>query len=322
MGLITPGGEGAERADAVRTSLDCMRHRGPDESGTWHDDDVVLGFNRLSIIDVEGSHQPLTYASDRYRIVFNGEIYNYVELREELGRDHGVRFATEGDTEAIVAAYDVWGRDAVRRLRGMFAFLIWDTHERVLFGARDPFGIKPLFLAAGPHGVAFASEKKSLLEFATALGEPTTAPDPVALQHYLQLQYVPEPLTLHRAIRRIESGTSFTVTPGEPIATERYFVPQFDARVGGDRLDDEERLHGEITEVLRDSVAKHMRADVTVGAFLSGGVDSTAIAALAPTSSPSPPASSARATPRSTSRRSRPRPSGCGTWSARSTPRR
>lgn len=281
MGLITPGGEGAARAEAVRRSLVCMRHRGPDESGEWHDDDAVLGFNRLSIIDVEGSHQPLTHAGDRYRIVFNGEIYNYLELREELSRDHGVQFVTEGDTEAIVAAYDVWGRDAVRRLRGMFAFLIWDTHERVLFGARDPFGIKPLFLSAGPHGVAFASEKKSLLELAEALGERTTAPDPTALQHYLQLQYVPEPLTLHRSIRRVESGTSFTVSPGEPVTSERYFRPTFDARAGGRRLDDEERVHAEITEVLRDSVAKHMRADVTVGSFLSGGIDSTVIAALA-----------------------------------------
>ena len=277
MGLITPGGEGAARADAVRASLECMRHRGPDESGVWHDDDVALGFNRLSIIDVENSHQPLTYASDRYRIVFNGEIYNYLELREELARDHGARFVTDGDTEAIVAAYDVWGPDAVRRLRGMFAFLIWDTHERVLFGARDPFGIKPLFVSAGPHGVAFASEKKSLLELAKSLGEPTTAPDPTALQHYLQLQYVPEPLSLHRSIRRVESGTSFTVSPGEPMSTERYFVPTFDEKP----VDDEARVHAEITEVLRDSVAKHMRADVTVGAFLSGGIDSTVIAALA-----------------------------------------
>ncbi|GAA4888543.1 asparagine synthase (glutamine-hydrolyzing) [Actinomycetospora straminea] len=277
MGLITSDGAGAARAGAVQESLTCMRHRGPDESGEWHDEDVVLGFNRLSIIDVEGSHQPLTYASDRYRIVFNGEIYNYLELREQLARDHGVQFVTEGDTEAIVAAYDVWGADAVRRLRGMFAFLIWDTHEKVLFGARDPFGIKPLFVSAGPHGVAFASEKKSLLQLAKALDEPTTAPDPTALQHYLQLQYVPEPLTLHRAIRRVESGTSFTVSPGETVFAERYFEPQFDAKP----VDDETRLHAEIAEVLRDSVAKHMRADVTVGSFLSGGIDSTVIAALA-----------------------------------------
>lgn len=279
MGMITPGGDAPLRAEALRTSLTCMRHRGPDESGVWHDDDVVFGFNRLSIIDVEGSHQPLSFADGRYRIVFNGEIYNYLELRAQLESEHGIAFATEGDTEAIVAAYSVWGADAVPRLRGMFTFLIWDTVDRVLFGARDPFGIKPLFFSAGPHGVAFASEKKSLLALAHALGERTPAPDPTALQHYLQLQYVPEPLTLHRSIRRVESGSSFTVAPGEPVSVQRYFTPRFDSRPVS--ADDEARVHGEITEVLRDSVAKHMRADVTVGAFLSGGIDSTVIAALA-----------------------------------------
>ncbi len=284
MGWILPedgapaAGDASAAAEAVRTVLPCMRHRGPDESGVWHDADVVFGFNRLSIIDVEGSHQPLAFGPGaRYRIVFNGEIYNYLELREELSAHHGVVFTTEGDTEAIVAAYSVWGPDAVPRLRGMFTFLIWDTVERVLFGARDPFGIKPLFFSAGAHGVAFASEKKSLLRLAETLGTPASAPDPAALQHYLQLQYVPEPATLHRDIRRLESGCSFTVSPGEPISVRRYFHPRFVERP----VTDEARAYAEITEVLRDSVAKHMRADVTVGSFLSGGIDSTVIAALA-----------------------------------------
>ncbi|NMO93368.1 asparagine synthase (glutamine-hydrolyzing) [Actinomycetospora sp. TBRC 11914] len=287
MGWITADGTAARHAADVEAALPCMRHRGPDESGVWQDDEVVLGFNRLSIIDVEGSHQPLEFPPDgdaagRYRIVFNGEIYNYLELRAELAREHGVHFATEGDTEAIVAAYSVWGADAVPRLRGMFTFLIWDTVDRVLFGARDPFGIKPLFFAAGAHGVAFASEKKSLLQILGPLGASSAAPDPTALQNYLTLQYVPEPATLHRAIRRLESGCSFTISPGEPVSVQRYFTPRFDERPipRGDTAE-ETRRHEEITEVLRDSVAKHMRADVTVGAFLSGGIDSTAIAALA-----------------------------------------
>ncbi|GLZ53309.1 asparagine synthase (glutamine-hydrolyzing) [Actinomycetospora sp. NBRC 106378] len=289
MGWITTERTGARHAQDLEAALPCMRHRGPDEAGTWSDEDVALGFARLSIIDVEGSHQPLEFpaaghgeATGRYRIVFNGEIYNYLELRAELTREHGVTFATEGDTEAIVAAYSVWGADAVPRLRGMFTFLIWDTVERVLFGARDPFGIKPLFFAAGAHGVAFSSEKKCLLEVLDPLGASTAAPDPEALQHYLTLQYVPEPATLHRGVRRLESGCSFTISPGEPISVQRYFTPRFDERPipRGDAAE-ETRRHEEITEVLRDSVAKHMRADVTVGAFLSGGIDSTAIAALA-----------------------------------------
>jgi asparagine synthase (glutamine-hydrolysing) len=287
MGWITAEGTAARHAEDVEAALPCMRHRGPDESGVWHDADVALGFNRLSIIDVERSHQPLEFPADgqeagRYRIVYNGEIYNYLELREELARDHGVRFATEGDTEAVVAAYSVWGADAVPRLRGMFTFLIWDIRDRVLFGARDPFGIKPMFFAAGAHGVAFSSEKKCLLEVLEPLGASSAAPDPAALQHYLTLQYVPEPATLHRAVRRLESGCSFTVAPGEPISVQRYFTPRFDERpIARGDVAEETRRHEEITEVLRDSVAKHMRADVTVGAFLSGGIDSTVIAALA-----------------------------------------
>ena len=269
-------------------ALRCLRHRGPDESGTWNDADVVFGFNRLSIIDVANSHQPLHWdpepgdpdqgSAARYTIIFNGEIYNYLELRAELTREHGAMFATEGDTEAIVAAYHHWGPAAVSRLRGMFAFLIWDSQERVLFAARDPFGIKPLFVATGPAGVAFGSEKKSLLELAPTLGLPDPAADldTVALQHYLLLQYVPEPATMHRTVHRIESGSHVTVRPGGELDQERYFNPVLHrgGRTGP-------ALHREISEVLQDSVAKHMRADVTVGAFLSGGIDSTAIAALA-----------------------------------------
>jgi asparagine synthase (glutamine-hydrolysing) len=279
LGLLTSSADAPAHAEAVGRAMRCARHRGPDESGTWHDSDVVFGFNRLSIIDVEHSHQPLHWgppgADDRYAIVFNGEVYNYLELRAELA-ELGAVFATEGDTEAVVAAYHHWGPAAAARLRGMFAFAIWDTHERVLFVARDPFGIKPLFVADGPAGIAFASEKKSLLELAPALGLGNVDRDldAAALQHYLLLQYVPEPATLHRAIRRVESGTHVTVRPGGEPEAERYFTPVLHARGGQD-------APRRIEAVLRDSVAKHMRADVTVGAFLSGGIDSTAIAALA-----------------------------------------
>jgi asparagine synthase (glutamine-hydrolysing) len=288
LGLLTANGDAGGRVQAVSEALRCQRHRGPDETGTWHDADVVLGFNRLSIIDVDKSHQPLHWSCGtpapgpldrpRYTILFNGEVYNYLELREELARDHGVTFGTDGDTEAVVAAYHVWGEAALPRLRGMFAFLIWDRVERVLFGARDPFGIKPLFYAAGPHGVAFGSEKKSLLALASTLGLDDNHLDQRALQHYLQLQYVPEPETLHTGVRRVESGCSFTLRPGGTPAFQRYFHPVFKAVSTAEPSD---HLYREIEEVMRDSVAKHMRADVTVGAFLSGGVDSTAIAALA-----------------------------------------
>ena len=272
----------AETVDAVAGASPLMRHRGPDEPGTWADEQVVLGFNRLSIIDIAHSHQPLRWGPpedpDRYVLVFNGEIYNYLELRAELAEQHGAVFATDGDGEAILAAYHYWGTQALTRLRGMFAFALWDTRDLELFCARDPFGIKPLFMATGPGGTAVGSEKKCLLDLAPALGLDTGI-DERAVQHYTVLQYVPEPETLHRGIRRLESGCYAVIRPGQQPKVRRYFVPRFAATPF--TPGSEQARYDEITAVLEDSVAKHMRADVTVGAFLSGGIDSTAIAALA-----------------------------------------
>ncbi|MBO0883160.1 MAG: asparagine synthetase B, partial [Mycobacterium sp.] len=215
---------------AVAEAMHCVRHRGPDETGTWAHGEVVFGFNRLSIIDIDQSHQPLHWGPpetpQRYTILHNGEIYNYLELRAELIESHGARFHTDGDAEAIVAAYHHLGPAAVSRLRGMFAFVIWDATRRELFGARDPFGIKPLYYTTGPRGVAFSSEKKALLNLADVVAITPTL-DHTALQHYLLLQYVPEPESLHQGIRRIESGTAFTLTPGGHLRTHRYFTPQF-----------------------------------------------------------------------------------------------
>jgi len=276
---------GAEiAAQAIGQASHLMRHRGPDEPGTWADSAgaVVFGFNRLSIIDIAHSHQPLRWgppeSPERYELVFNGEIYNYLELRAELAQRHGAVFATDGDGEAIVAAYHYWGADALPRLRGMFAFALWDTVTGELFCARDPFGIKPLFVAAGSGGTAVASEKKCLLGLADLVNF-DTAIDERAVQHYTVLQYVPEPETLHRGVRRLESGCHARIQPGRPPEITRYFVPRFQP-VPMSRATEQAR-YDEITAVLEDSVAKHMRADVTVGAFLSGGIDSTAIAALA-----------------------------------------
>jgi asparagine synthase (glutamine-hydrolysing) len=272
----------AARRDAVRAAMRCQRHRGPDEMDTWAQGEVVYGFNRLAFIDLEHSHQPLVWGPPenptRYTLNFNGEIYNYRELRMELADRFGVRFNTKGDGEAIVAAYHHLGPEAVRKLRGMFAFLIWDAQEKIVFGARDQFGIKPLYWSGGPGGVAFSSEKKSLLELAGPLGVREEL-DRRALQHYLVLQYVPEPESMHTGIRRVESGTYFHVRPGQRIRFQRYFFPRFDAKP----VTDDERLYDQIAAVMRDSVGKHMISDpdVTVGAFLSGGIDSTATATLA-----------------------------------------
>ena len=279
-----PSGSAHDTADAVAGASHLMRHRGPDEPGTWADPAgaVVFGFNRLSIIDIAHSHQPLRWgppeSPGRYELVFNGEIYNYLELRAELAERHGAVFATDGDGEAIVAAYHYWGADALTRLRGMFAFALWDTVAGELFCARDPFGIKPLFMATGTGGTAVASEKKCLLELADLVGF-DTAIDERAVQHYTVLQYVPEPETLHRGVRRLESGCYARIRPGRAAGDHPLLRAAFPA-VPISRGTEQAR-YDEITAVLEDSVAKHMRADVTVGAFLSGGIDSTAIAALA-----------------------------------------
>jgi len=275
VGFLSFEGQAKTRLDDVTEALGCLHHRGPDDRDVWSDDHVVLGFNRLSIIDVDGSPQPLPYAEGRYRILFNGEIYNYVELRAELTREFGATFATEGDTESILAAYHFLGEKCVDRLRGMFAFVIWDSLECKAFGARDPFGIKPLYVAGDSLGCYVASEKKALLQL---LGTESGGVDHRALQQYLTLQYVPEPASMHEGIRRLESGTCFSVVDGE-ITTRRYFDPDFAVRPV--RARDQTDLYSRIRETLDESVRVHMRADVTVGAFLSGGIDSTAIAALA-----------------------------------------
>ncbi len=278
MSFIAKDKLSEERIAQVGAGMTCARHRGPDDTAVWSDERACFGFNRLSIIDIETSNQPLHWGPpenpERYTMVFNGEIYNYVELRARLAADDHAEFRTSGDGESILVGYHYHGDEWVKQLRGMFAFVIWDAQEQVLFGARDWFGIKPLYYAQLDDGYAFASEAKSLRE----LTGPAKV-DGAALQHYLVLQYVPEPESADANLRRIESGTTFTVRDGE-FRTQRYFKPRFQATpVKGAEAVAE--LHDQILEVLDDSVAKHMRADVTVGSFLSGGIDSTAIAALA-----------------------------------------
>lgn len=281
LGMLAATGNVDKYVDALERSLPCMRHRGPDAAGTWHDGDAAFGFNRLSIIDLEHSHQPLRWGPedepDRYAMTFNGEIYNYVELREEL-KGLGYTFHTEGDGEPIVVGYHHWGKDVVNHLRGMFGIVIWDTHTKTMFAARDQFGIKPLYYATTEAGTVFASEMKCILEMADELGLDLNL-DRRAIEHYVDLQYVPEPESLHANIRRVESGCTVTLRPGEDVVAERYFKPRFPVQQV--KQGEEQQLFNRIAEALEDSVAKHMRADVTVGSFLSGGIDSTAIATLA-----------------------------------------
>lgn len=278
LAFFSSRGDAAAHRDAVAGALECLHHRGPDETGAEvTGPDAVFAHKRLSIIDVALSHEPLPYAQGRYLLTFNGEIYNYKELREELAREFGAEFATAGDGEAIVAGYHHWGERVLDRLRGMFAFVIWDRQERRAFGARDYFGIKPLHWLETPDGIYLASEKKALLPFAAAATAGDAGVDTANLSHYLTLQYVPEPGTLHRGINRIGSGECFTWSPGEGMAVRRWYRPVFRPAPA----DDPQKLYDRIRETLRESVRMHMRADVPVGAFLSSGIDSTAVVALA-----------------------------------------
>ncbi|EJQ30127.1 MULTISPECIES: asparagine synthase (glutamine-hydrolyzing) [Bacillus cereus group] len=247
-----------------------LYHRGPDDQGYFRDEHVQFGFRRLSIIDLDAGHQPLAYENERYILMFNGEIYNYIELREMLIKQ-GACFSTQSDTEVIVALYAQVKEECVNYLRGMYTFVIWDRQEKKLFGARDHFGIKPLYIAQQNDITFFASEKKSILHVMQDKGV-----NPTALQHYFTYQYGPEPETLTNDINKIEPGHYFIKEIGKELEVYRYWKPYFNA---SDKTK-EEHIRA-IRDVLYDSVKVHMRSDVPVGAFLSGGIDSSIIASIA-----------------------------------------
>jgi asparagine synthase (glutamine-hydrolysing) len=246
-----------------------LRHRGPDGAGVWSHPDGIVGFshNRLSIIDLSpDAAQPMHHASGSV-ITYNGEIYNYRELREELGRD---RFRTGSDTEVILAAHERWGEDCVRHLRGMFAFAIWEPQRRTLFCARDRFGIKPFYYAVRDDILYFASEAKALLPF---LAEVAT--DFNSLKDYLTFQLTLEEKTLFEGVKKLEAAHCLAVSGGS-LRARPYWEVRYD-------LDFEHTdVHFERTtrELLEESVSLHLRSDVPVGAYLSGGLDSSIVAAL------------------------------------------
>ncbi|MFP7492143.1 asparagine synthase (glutamine-hydrolyzing) [Terribacillus saccharophilus] len=256
--------------DKFKQQNNIITHRGPDDEGYYHDEHVSFGFRRLSIIDIEAGVQPLSYDDEKIWMVFNGEIYNYVELREELLKK-GAEFKTESDTEVIAAMYHTYGTEAFKELRGMFGILLWDKEKKTLYGARDPFGIKPLFYKETDDEIFFASEKKSI-----TLLEGSETVDTEALQHYLSYQYVPEPFTMTEGIKKLEPGHFFEKREGEPMEFHRYWHATFSPKIM-----DKQAWITRIQEVLHDSVSKHMRSDVPVGSFLSGGIDSSIIVAIA-----------------------------------------
>ena len=247
-----------------------IRHRGPDDDGFYLNGAVGLGMRRLAIIDLKSGQQPIHNQDRTAWIVFNGEIYNYRELRDQLEK-LGHTFYTNSDTEAIVHAYDQYGADCPKHLRGMFAFAIWDERTEELFLARDRVGKKPLLYAQANGQFIFGSEFSALLQ------HPDIGKDinPEALHHYLSFMCVPAPLTAYRAIKKLEPGHTLRYRRGE-IKIERYWQPDFSKKIN---ISEEEAGERAI-EVLRDAVKVRLMSEVPLGAFLSGGIDSSAVVAL------------------------------------------
>jgi asparagine synthase (glutamine-hydrolysing) len=248
-----------------------LRHRGPDGDGAWEHPRGHVGFahRRLSIIDLSpAGAQPMTDEGGNW-ITYNGEIYNYVELRDELGRDG---FRTSSDTEVILRAYRRWGADCVNHLRGMFAFALWDEGRQTLFCARDRFGIKPFYYTTAGGNFYFASEVKALLPF---VGRIET--DPEAFKEYLSFQFCLSGRTLFAGVNELQPGHLLEVGPGGAVTVRRYWEVFYNLDFDHTARYFEERLR----HLLAESVRLHLRSDVPLGAYVSGGMDSSVVASLA-----------------------------------------
>ena len=265
----------------VERMCDALVHRGPDGSGVWTDQGIALGHRRLSIIDLEGSPQPMHSADQRAVISFNGEIYNYRELRREL-QGEGVQFQTDGDTEVILAAYQRWGVDCLSRLDGMFVFALFDREKRELFLARDRLGVKPLFLAELSDGsIAFASELKGLLAHPLL----KRRVDAQAVDDYLAWGYVPDTRSILQGVRKLPAGHFMLHAQGKELSqSKQWWDVDFSERRGGSEAD----LSAELVNLMREAVRSRMVADVPLGAFLSGGVDSSSVVAMMAEASEAP----------------------------------
>lgn len=253
----------------IRAMCDAIVHRGPDDQGQYVDRNVGIGMRRLSIIDLAGGHQPMFNDDESIAVVFNGEIYNCRELRKEL-ESCGHRFRSHSDTEVLVRGYEQWGDDLPRRLNGMFAFSILDRRKQRVFIARDHIGIKPLYIYEDNEQIAWASEIKALLKVPGITAEL----DESALFDFLQFGYVPAPRTMFRGIRKLEPATCLVIEQGE-IKSWKYWELEYSSENKSVA-----EWCEELRELLADAVRLQLMSDVPLGAFLSGGLDSSAIVAM------------------------------------------
>lgn len=268
-GFIDAGCTDDEARVVIDTMCRVIRHRGPDEQGIWVGNGVALGMRRLAIIDRSLGHQPMFNEDESVLVVFNGEIYNYRELQKELVQ-RGHRFRTNSDTETIVHAYEEYGDDCVKRLHGMFSFAIWDKKRQRLFAARDRFGKKPFNYYWDGKRFIFGSEIKSLLK----AGIPREI-DPIALDEYLTYRYIPTPLTIFQGVRKLPAAHTLTYENGL-IDIKRYWELPFTPT----NQDDEASAIERIGVLLRDAVQMRLMSEVPLGAFLSGGIDSSVVVGL------------------------------------------
>ncbi len=263
-------GGGSVAEDVIAAQNDRIVHRGPDDAGYLIDGDFGFGMRRLSIIDLAGGHQPIHSSDGRHAIVFNGEIYNHLELRRDLEAD-GIRFSTHSDTETLLASFLRWGEDAWLKLEGMYAAAIWDKAERRLTLARDPLGIKPLYLTEQQGGLAFASEIRSL----RVLPGHGFDLDERGVHDFFSFGHAQRPRSIYAQVHSLEPGHVLHIGPEGPPKVSCFWRPRFQVRQGIS----EAAWIEETRERVQRTVEHHMLADVPVGAFLSGGVDSSAIAA-------------------------------------------
>lgn len=255
--------------EILKNMMDTIIHRGPDSAGTHIDSDVSLGFRRLSIIDLDSGTQPMYNETNDIVIVFNGEIYNYQELKKDL-IEKGHVFRNNSDTETLIHSYEEYGEAMLDRLRGMFAFVIWDGKKKKLFAARDFFGIKPFYYALVDGQLVFASEIKSILEYTPYKKEI----NPLALENYLTFQYSVLPETFFKGIYKLMPSHCLTFENGE-LTIRRYWEPVFEP----DENVTLEELTDKIDDAMQASIKRHKISDVEVGSFLSSGVDSSYVAA-------------------------------------------
>jgi asparagine synthase (glutamine-hydrolysing) len=270
IGIVAAPGAPPPVEAVGRAMNAAITHRGPDDEGLYCDAQAMLGMRRLSIIDLAGGHQPVHNEDSTVQAVFNGEIYNFRELRAEL-EARGHRFYTHSDTEVIVHGYEEWGDGVLPRLDGMFAFALWDTRKRSLLVARDRFGEKPLFYDTRGNRLAFASELKSLLAVPGFVGEI----DPDAVRAYVCFGYVPTPGSIFRGVRKLPPGHFLRYVDGKT-TLERYYTLSLGPKHNKSEADAEE----ELAHLLDDAVKSRLVSDVPFGAFLSGGLDSSVVVAL------------------------------------------